>query len=860
MVISGPPTSIGGSQNVSPSLLRSNSGMSEGVPSQASFPSLVSSHPQMGNMSVLGNMQNMSSILSQSFRSNSQNPVFSSSMNGQRGGMDAGTGAELDSLANAGNVMNYNSPSSSSFLPGNPSTSGQFQGQHFQNPSNQMIPDQSPSGQHEQNNFPSNQQAAQQFSGPSKAQLRGLASLGPVKLEPQMITEQLQSMKNMNAMKLEPQQIPISSMRNLPPVKMEPQLHSDSPLFLQQQQQLMQLPRQSSSPAQLTPLEQQRIFQIQQQQQQQQQQLVKVLPQQRIQVPQHFQQQNLAIRPPPVKSGYEPGMCARKLTHYMYQQQQRPEDNNIEFWRKFVDVYFARNAKKKWCVSMYGSGRQTTGVFPQDVWHCDICNQKPGRGFEATYEVLPRLFKIKYESGTLEELLYVDMPREYQNSSGQIILEYEKATQESVFDQLRVVREGQLRVIFTPELKICSWEFCARRHEELIPRRLLVPQVSQLGAVAQKYQAATQNASPTVPELQNNCNLFLSSARQLAKSLEVPLVNDLGYTKRYVRCLQISEVVNCMKDLIDYSRETRTGPMESLAKYSRRAATSVGPRQGQLTDEQLQHQRQQLVAASPNVNDGHQSSSQSASSQIPATSSGGPGNNPLNPASNCGSSSSAMGALHHHNSMNTRQQNSISNTSSPYNGIAQNQSPGSSGSIPPTHSGNTNSNALQTSQSALPATAHVGSANSLPNTTGQQAEPEPNSMAQSSVQKILQNTISTTLQGAGSLGSNIKSGNGSLPVGLNPSPSLGNANGFLGSGGYDPAGVAGLGQSAMMINGLRVAMGNSSLMNVRVGMSSMIRDQTMNHLHQQDIGNQAMNSLGPMNGAGLSSNLQYEWK
>ncbi|KAK2448719.1 transcriptional corepressor SEUSS [Trifolium repens] len=58
-------------------------------------------------------------------------------------------------------------------------------------------------------------------------------------------------------------------------------------------------------------------------------------------------------------------MCARRLTYYMYQQQHRPEDNNIEFWRKFVAEYFAPNAKKKWCVSMYGSSSQTTGVFPQ---------------------------------------------------------------------------------------------------------------------------------------------------------------------------------------------------------------------------------------------------------------------------------------------------------------------------------------------------------------------------------------------------------------------------------------------------------------------------------------------------------------
>ncbi|XP_059299052.1 F-box/LRR-repeat protein 4-like isoform X2 [Lycium ferocissimum] len=35
------------------------------------------------------------------------------------------------------------------------------------------------------------------------------------------------------------------------------------------------------------------------------------------------------------------------------------------------------------------------------------------------------------------------------------------------------------------------------------------------------------------------CPLFVASARQLAKALEVTLANDLGYTKRYVRCLQV---------------------------------------------------------------------------------------------------------------------------------------------------------------------------------------------------------------------------------------------------------------------------------------------------------------------------------
>ena len=76
-------------------------------------------------------------------------------------------------------------------------------------------------------------------------------------------------------------------------------------------------------------------------------------------------------------------------------------------------------------------------------------------GTETTVEVLPRLCKIKYDSGIIDELLFVDISNEYQLSSGVMVLEYGKAIQESIFEHLRVVREGQLRIIFSPELKVC---------------------------------------------------------------------------------------------------------------------------------------------------------------------------------------------------------------------------------------------------------------------------------------------------------------------------------------------------------------------------------------------------------------------
>ena len=48
----------------------------------------------------------------------------------------------------------------------------------------------------------------------------------------------------------------------------------------------------------------------------------------------------------------------------------------------------------------------------------------------------------------------MDLPRECRFPSGMMMLEYGKAVQETVYEQLRVVREGQLRIIFTQDLKV----------------------------------------------------------------------------------------------------------------------------------------------------------------------------------------------------------------------------------------------------------------------------------------------------------------------------------------------------------------------------------------------------------------------
>ncbi|URE43936.1 Transcriptional corepressor SEUSS [Musa troglodytarum] len=132
--------------------------------------------------------------------------------------------------------------------------------------------------------------------------------------------------------------------------------------------------------------------------------------------------------------------------------------------------------------------------------------------------------------------------------------------------------------VFPQLAVILLWEFCTRRHEEFLPRRLLASQVNQLLQVAQKYQATvTENNTAGVShqDLQASCNMFAAIGRQLARNFDLQSLNDLGFSKRYVRCLQISEVVSSMKDLIDFSQEQKIGAIESLKNYPRHAAAKL---------------------------------------------------------------------------------------------------------------------------------------------------------------------------------------------------------------------------------------------------------------------------------------------
>ncbi|KAG6482731.1 hypothetical protein ZIOFF_059369 [Zingiber officinale] len=343
-------------------------------------------------------------------------------------------------------------------------------------------------------------------------------------------------------------------------------------------------------------LQQQRLLQQQQRQRQQQQIIQSFSHMQRGPMgnlqQQHLQPQALQLSIP-VKQTIDNGICYRKLMQYLYHKRHRPHDNTILYWRKFVSEYFALQAKKRWCLSLYENmGNHALGIFAQlaiDAWQCDICGSKSGKGFEATFEVLPRLLQIKFDGGVIDENLFLDMPHEYRLPSGiMVFMIFVHRGIQGVLHwwRLRIgvslpvggshVQSLRYHHVYDIILLQALVQDCARMWWGSCSDSATM--VNQLLQVAQKYQATIAGNNSSVvshQDLQASCNMLAATGRQLVKTLDLQAVNDLGFSKRYFRCLQIAEVVSSMKDLIDYSLEQKIGAIESLKNYPRQAAVEI---------------------------------------------------------------------------------------------------------------------------------------------------------------------------------------------------------------------------------------------------------------------------------------------
>uniref|UniRef100_A0A2N9IN38 Uncharacterized protein n=1 Tax=Fagus sylvatica TaxID=28930 RepID=A0A2N9IN38_FAGSY len=372
--------------------------------------------------------------------------------------------------------------------------------------------------------------------------------------------------------------------------------------------------------------------------------------------------------------------------------------------------------------------------------------------------------------------------------------------------------------------------------------------------------------SPIVFDVVYLAGTFVASAHQLAKTVEVPLVNDVGYTKRYVRCLQIAEVVNIMKDLIDYSQQTGEGPMESLANFACGTSSLTGLRNSAQQTEERQQLQQQIMGRTL-IND------HSLRGTAMQPSSSNCVNNSQPTTSTLTSATSVVGPLRE-NSMNSRHEHQMNTPSSPYAGTpVQIPSAGSSTTLPPDQlnppspflSPTLSScyNPPQTSHNASSATSsHINSANSPA-----QIPQQHSSQSEANLEKILHEIMNSSqysgersMVSVGSLGSSLNNVNSRSTTLTSTNSQVGNGIANNNNSGLPYGGFGNMGGSIGLSNaarGMRTAMGNNSgTLTGRAGFPLIPQDASMN-LQQQELTNGLLNGRGVVNGF---NSPQFDWK
>ncbi|XP_021735684.1 probable transcriptional regulator SLK2 [Chenopodium quinoa] len=244
-------------------------------------------------------------------------------------------------------------------------------------------------------------------------------------------------------------------------------------------------------------------------------------------------------------------------------------DNNIGFWREFVKQYYSPMAKKRLCLSM-------TSMINRDrhqkVWMCDLCGSNAanaGKGFETSYELLPRMSQVYFKNCVEDELLYLNSPVETILPSGSMMLTFNKAVQQSIYKNIHVAHQGQLRIVFTPELKIISWEFCVRSHEELVSRNFLAAQVNEFVEVAKqckRNEGFNERNGFQAQDQVTYSNRLMAAGKHLAANLELPNINEAGFSKVYVRHMQMSDVIDSMKDLFGMCADSQSNNFSPIGK------------------------------------------------------------------------------------------------------------------------------------------------------------------------------------------------------------------------------------------------------------------------------------------------------
>lgn len=144
------------------------------------------------------------------------------------------------------------------------------------------------------------------------------------------------------------------------------------------------------------------------------------------------------------------GPYVQRLINFNRDQRQGTKNDSLEcFWRPLIASYFAPEATL--CINLDSSDSRTSRV-------------------KMPIEVLPRLWKSKFDAGMKEERMLLEDPCEHHLPDGVVVVECPRALIVTVYEYSVVLTDGHLRVTFQRNKKILEWEFSLQKYEELFTR------------------------------------------------------------------------------------------------------------------------------------------------------------------------------------------------------------------------------------------------------------------------------------------------------------------------------------------------------------------------------------------------------
>lgn len=286
-----------------------------------------------------------------------------------------------------------------------------------------------------------------------------------------------------------------------------------------------------------------------------------------------------------------------RLTHqhlllhsFLLQSGNEAEIQTLDYWKAFTSEFYTDDA-----------------VYRQVVWNPSVREQ---RTFELPTAVIPRYLHSVYLSGIVSQSITVSRTKEWPQEALASVptppptrcdilgrpdartthfVQADRAKVHIAFDSgWLVVHNGILRAALTPvagKLKFQFLDFVTSNHESFVPRARIVRGVVEQPMSEETIARIRGNRGRAKENDDKSGEDEKPGTRERDEKITVPTerwsmpdnpVNEYGLSLRVMRCLEITESVCQLRDLMDYADQHSLGPMKALRTLASEFRASHG--------------------------------------------------------------------------------------------------------------------------------------------------------------------------------------------------------------------------------------------------------------------------------------------